>query len=388
MNVELGHPASPSFGRRAAMPRGRQGIMIAVALACATSCITAPAAAAAASESEQGASKAAVDATSVLAEAIEALKNSAMNRDKVDWPAVEAEASQRINKGEELQGTLEWLIGQLKDGHSRVLSPEQAKVMTGAQQSSAIPGAPKAGLPPPVTPSGKMLRSRIGLPVGYIRVPYLVSTDPATMAEFAQALVGVQRQMAGDDAKAWVIDIRGNVGGNMWPMLAGLTGILGEGAMGTTVAPDGKRLTWGVSPGFAWANSEDQIVFGDESLIAPDTSRWKVAVLTDQRTASSGESVTISFKGRNDTRSFGDPTRGLSTANTLVPLSNGAILAITTSVMVDRNGQTYGGPVVPDEIFGLPAPTREDKHPSEVEKPDPVLDRALEWLSEQPTGAN
>lgn len=385
MNIELGHRASALSRRRLAMPRGWQGLRVAAALACAASCITAPAAAAE-SDGEQGTSGAAAVATSVLAEAIEALKNSAMNRDKVDWPAVEAEASQRINKGEELQATLEWLIGQLKDGHSRVLSPEQAKVMTGAQQSSASPGAPKAGLPPPVTPSGKMLTSRIGLPVGYIRVPYLVSTDPATMAEFAQALVGVQRQMASDGAKAWVIDMRGNVGGNMWPMLAGLTGILGEGAMGTTVAPDGKRLTWGVSPGFAWANSEDQIAFGDESLIAPDTSRWKVAVLTDQRTASSGESVTISFKGRNDTRSFGDPTRGLSTANTLVPLSNGAILAITTSVMVDRNGQTYGGPVVPDEIFGLPAPSREDKHPSEVEGPDPVLNRALEWLSEQPTG--
>lgn len=44
------------------------------------------------------------------------------------------------------------------------------------------------------------------------------------------------------------------------------------------------------------------------------TSAW-VAVLTGSRTASSGEVVAIAFRGRPRTRSFGEPTVELSTAN-------------------------------------------------------------------------
>lgn len=41
----------------------------------------------------------------------------------------------------------------------------------------------------------------------------------------------------------------------------------------------------------------------------------RVAVLFDGMTASSGEAVVVAFKQRPDTRSFGMPTCGLSTAN-------------------------------------------------------------------------
>src|SRR6266850_8052486 len=58
----------------------------------------------------------------------------------------------------------------------------------------------------------------------------------------------------------------------------------------------------------------------------------RVAVLTDIGVASSGEAIAIAFRGRPNTRSFGTPTCGLSTAVDQFPLSTGGRMAVVTGV--------------------------------------------------------
>jgi C-terminal processing protease CtpA/Prc len=72
-------------------------------------------------------------------------------------------------------------------------------------------------------------------------------------------------------------------------------------------------------------------------------------VLTSRATASSGEAVAISFKGRPRTRSFGIPTRGLSTSNAVFRLRDGATMFLTVATMADRTGRLYGSAVDVDE---------------------------------------
>jgi hypothetical protein len=88
-------------------------------------------------------------------------------------------------------------------------------------------------------------------------------------------------------------------------------------------------------------------------------------VLTDRAVVSSGEGVAIAFRGRLATRSFGMPTCGLSTGNTDFPLSDGAILVLTESVMADRLKRKYGDSIPPDEI---------------VSDPKQAVERAVAWL--------
>jgi hypothetical protein len=350
----------------------------AAALAAACACTTALPAAAQANASPPAA--AAADDRSVLAQALAALRKTAMNRDQVDWPAASAEAERRLAGGAPLLDVLQWLVVQLKDGHSRVMSPAEAQAMANAPSGAAAAPAGRAAMPAPIDPAGRLVAAASGLQLGYLRVPYLISTDPKTMADFGGKLAALQKSLAAQGARGWIVDLRGNVGGNQWPMLAGLSGLLGDGAHGSVVTPDGQRMTWGTSAGSAWMNSPDQVAISDDTFKAADTSAWPLAVLTNQRTASSGESLAISLRGRAGTRSFGDATRGRSSANSLVPLGNGALLAITTSVLFDRQGKSYGGPIEPDERFGLPAPGRDDPHPGEGGLPDPVLARAVQWL--------
>jgi carboxyl-terminal processing protease len=86
----------------------------------------------------------------------------------------------------------------------------------------------------------------------------------------------------------------------------------------------------------------------------------RVAVLTSQRTASAaGEAVTVAFRGRGNTRTFGTPTAGVSTANVPFRLRDGATIVLTTAIYVDRTGKRYGDKIEPDETTedALPAAT-------------------------------
>jgi carboxyl-terminal processing protease len=122
----------------------------------------------------------------------------------------------------------------------------------------------------------------------------------------------------------------------------------------------------GSSP--AWRAGAGVDVQPPASLAALESS-W-VAVLTGPRTASSGEAVTIAFRGRPRTRSFGLPTAGLSTANGTFPLPDGAAIFLTTAVEADRTGRRFGDKIEPDQ--------RVDAEPAEVG--DAAMEAATQWL--------
>ena len=135
----------------------------------------------------------------------------------------------------------------------------------------------------------------------------------------------------------------------MWPMIAGVGPLLGEGVLGYFIDPLGRESAWeyrngaSLNGGFAAAN-----VTSPYRLRRPQP---KVAVLVDNAVASSGEATLIAFIKRPDTRVFGVPSCGLSTANSGYPLSDGANLNLTNSVMADRGKARYGDRVSPDELI-------------------------------------
>jgi C-terminal processing protease CtpA/Prc len=171
----------------------------------------------------------------------------------------------------------------------------------------------------------------------------------------------------------WVVDLRGNLGGNMWPMVAGAGPIVGEGVLGHFIDPDSVVQTWTYV--FGGSRLDDQIltrVSDPYRLLEEDPV---VAVLTDSLTASSGEATTIAFRGREQTRSFGGATWGVSTANRSFTLSDGAMIFLTVSTMADRTGQLYGSKVVPDQTVEGPRTGDPDT--------DPALRAGLEWVVQQ-----
>lgn len=278
--------------------------------------------------------KPSAEAQAILDQAISLVRTHAYRRSAVDWTAtlqrVDAMAA-GAQTSDDVYPAMNLLLQSLGDHHSHVLRPDWFGTLSSGKVSNE-------------TPTIRAEPDRIG----YLRVPAYDGFEPKTEKRYISNVYAHLIPIARQSACGWVIDLRGNDGGNVWPMLAALRPFLGHDPLGSSAAPDGAAAP----PRKAGENVPHvRLPFRLRHLY-----RAPVALLTDMLTASSGEAVTISFRGRANTRSFGSPTAGLSTANDTFHLRDGGMLILTVSVMTDRYGQRYGGPVVPDQaVAGSPA---------------------------------
>jgi carboxyl-terminal processing protease len=153
-------------------------------------------------------------------------------------------------------------------------------------------------------------------------------------------------------AAGWVLDLQGNTGGSIVPMLTAIGPLLGAGRWLCYQRRDGRRLTYQYTAGEL---REDNHLLLAVPRPPEDTPHLPVAVLVNSRTASAAEGVLVAFRGRVLTRCFGESTAGVPTGNVGHRLGDGSLLMITTSVAVDRTGRSYATALVPDEDKGLAA---------------------------------
>lgn len=286
-------------------------------------------------------------AQAVVDEAVKIARTHALHRNEVNWPDVERNVRLLAAGAEDSAATypaIRHLLAALKDNHSFLLPPTQTTAFRTGGASNPIP------------------EIRVGADrIGIITMPGYSGGNRTASRRYAE---DVHKSLVASQAGAacgWVLDLRPNTGGNMWPMLAGMKPFLGNEPLGTFESPDGSSPPW---------KAGDAVGVEPPEALAALENAW-VAVITGPRTASSGEAVTIAFKGRPRTRSFGLPTNGLSTANETFPLPDGAMILLTTAIEVDRTGKKYGGKVDPDESHQAAGPTG-----------DPAMTAAADWLKE------
>ena len=134
-----------------------------------------------------------------------------------------------------------------------------------------------------------------------------------------------------------VIDLRGNTGGNMYPMIAAVHRFL----------PDDKILRF-KSRKFNMPVTKGYVLQTVGIEIQPQID-CPVAILTDDYTASSGEATLLCFRGLDYARSFGAPTAGYASANQPKAMPDGSRLVLTTSCDVARTGEIFcDDPITPD----------------------------------------
>ena len=147
--------------------------------------------------------------------------------------------------------------------------------------------------------------------------------------------------LADAPACAAVVDLRGNGGGDMGPMLAGLSPLLPDGpalyfqsrSRKTPVMIDGNHVAGGGTPTTTSGGKLD----------------LPVAVLTDGETASSGEATLLAFRGLDNVRTFGEPTAGYASANVVIDYPDGRSLMLTVAKDVARTGEEFAeDPIAPD----------------------------------------
>lgn len=204
---------------------------------------------------------------------------------KVDWPALRSKAMtlarlEGVQTTEDVWPTIEFVLTNLGDNHSRLVLPSAADALLAGVGS----GQPSGGR----LPGG----------VGYLHLPQL--TAPSESALGRQYSTTAQQFIREADAQAtcgWIVDLRQNGGGDMWPMLAGVGPILGPGQAGSFVDAAGQRQPWRYQDSKALLDGTVMAaVVGSASvlkrLLPP------VAILMDRATASAAEAVVVAFEGR------------------------------------------------------------------------------------------
>jgi C-terminal processing protease CtpA/Prc len=298
-------------------------------------------------------------ARTYLSKALSIMEEHSLLRHQVDWADVRSKAFAQARGAQmpaDTYGAIGSALQTLGDGHSTFWEPERAKENLG---SSA---APLDGL------QGRSLKSDIA----YISVPGVQGSQETYDKYVGQGRDAVAKADQ-TGACGWVVDLRSNTGGNMWPMLAVVGPILGDGKVGMFVDADGKKSVWSIKNGAPYEDGKSA-GWGDSQPVTRSTP--PVAVLTGNRTASAGEAVVVAFRGRPDTRFFGERTNGVPTGNEAYRLSDGAMLILTEVRDADRTGRAYDAAIPPDEeIVEDPRPVARHR--------DEVLEAAQKWLLKQ-----
>lgn len=247
------------------------------------------------------------EARGYLDTALDLLQRHSAESATADWPKLRGEAHRATANARtpaDTHAAIREVIKALGNPHTGLLT---------------APGSSPANRE---VPGGRMIDS-----TAYLKLP-------ATSAEDGETYVSSGRYLMHDliakRPSGWVVDLRGNDGGDMHPMLTVAAPLLGEGRTGSFVRPDGAVTDWGIRDRHVY--NADRISFPQVEM--PRAVHGPVAVLVDGHTASSGEAVLLAFTGAPDTRS----------------------------------GRTYGNaPITPQTLVGT----------------GDALDAAIEWLARQ-----
>ena len=287
------------------------------------------------------------EARAYLTEALDSIQRVSLRRATTDWKAVRDSAFLLASGAQQIShtyGAINWALGRV-DAHSFL--------------QAAFPR---------VNPA--MIQR-----IGYFRIPFHPAGSKVVLADTLQ---NVLRDLEGRGACGWIVDLRLNGGGNVWPMYAGVGPLFPDSILNAEMK-DGRLV-----PGSLYVDGKAILIDEGKRIVADSaTNPYRmqrpgapVAVLIDGGTGSSAEAIAIAFKARANTRFFGSPTSGFTTANRGVKLKDGANMVVTVDGMVDRNGREYVGPIQPDELIPMPR----GFWPSSV---DAVARQAAAWVNAQ-----
>ncbi len=300
-----------------------------------------------------------------LADALRVIQRKALYSASVDWDAVHAEARETAARTRSYAGTHRLLYRALKQAGGKHSHMALSYRLPGAVERAAAASAgtaPADGSGSPPLPEGMLIEG-----AAYLSLPRLSrsSGGPLLARRYATAGSRLVGRLAVPQPHGWIVDLRQNTGGNMWPMIAAVAGLLDRGVLGHFLLPDGQRQ--------AWSLNRSHISLAGKPVARSHgrphrRDRAPLAVLISARTASAGEAALVALQAQSPTRTFGTATAGMTTGNITHVLPDGTRLIISTCHYADSAGQLISGPIQPDE-------------PADPSNHQNALTQALTWIA-------
>ena len=304
-------------------------------------------------------------AEKLLDEVLGFMQKTYYRKNQVSWSDLTNRAHEQLHSAgscDDAYSTISWCFRELNEHHSFIMPPNKAARYTGDEDLEVQPDLSQL--------VGEIRGEWLQDSIGYLTIPWVSTEDSLICQRIADSLQAVIARLDSRGISRWIIDLRKNSGGNMWPMLTGLGPLLGDGVFGY----------------FVGSNERVPISYRDGSAIQGRHVRCRVShngyrmlrdhpavvVLTGRRTVSAGETVALAFRGKRQACLMGEPTAGLTTANATYSLSDKSMLVLSVCQEADRTGRICDGSIQPDKWVAAGPPAD-----------DAAKAAAINWLMTQ-----
>ncbi|WP_171036561.1 S41 family peptidase [Dyadobacter sediminis] len=305
--------------------------------------------------------------------ALHIAEQNALNRKDVDWVKLNKMAlrmTEDVTSADQLIPVLQLILQNLRDKHGFVFFNSKSMGYETDDFKNISPALRQAAY----GNDKDIVSVRISDSVAYLRIPKFVDSQPGMDKKYNEE---IQRQVCvlmDKNVSSWIVDLRLNYGGNMFAMLGGLNKLFGDGKIGSFTDKDGKESGgWIMKGGDFYEQQEQKTSSGIKcnARLKPG----KIAILTGPVTASSGEAVAVALRGLNNSKIFGEPTKGFTSSLSGLNVGKGIVLFISTGYYSDGKGRVYNHGVTPD------IPIKDGDNFNDILK-DKKVTAAIKWITE------
>jgi len=281
------------------------------------------------------------------------LKQNSINKNKINWENFEKRFLSKVEKcktQDDLFKILNECLRGLGDKHSYFINSTNLSRLSKNKKDIRK----------------KRFKSRlINKKWGYLFIPEFSGFNSKEESiTFSQEIQRAIEIIDNKNPKGWIIDLRENTGGNMWPMLCALGPFFSQKKLGSFIFPDNRKINWYYNEGKAKEGNKvyAEIEGKGYKLKKKDLS---IAILIGPKTMSSGEAIVVAFHAQKNIRFFGQPTSGRTTCNRGFQLRDDSLLFLTIGNFMDREGKIFDNKIFPNK---------------RINKGENILDVTFEWL--------
>lgn len=266
------------------------------------------------------------------------IEANALNSRNVNWKELRENVYHKASGAKRYEDILQiypYIFEQIDDHHGSLKYKNKTYSWNkndGIKVNNTIKAATKKYL--------SVRSEKIGRGIGYILIPGNNDFRGQHMDSISRDIKNAISKINDKHIKGWIIDLRVNTGGNMYPMIAGLSEFIGEGRVGgfitPTNQPDGD---WIIKDGTFYVDSVKVSPVKYKGY--PIKKNVPLAILIGSNTASSGEMTAITTIGRDKSILIGEPSSGYTTSNLGFKLNEYSGLNLAVDYASDRNGKVY-----------------------------------------------
>ena len=281
------------------------------------------------------------------------LKQNSINKGKINWDNFERKFLSKVEKcktQEDLFKVLNECLRELKDKHSYFIESNKLSGLNKIKKND----------------KKKKFKSKfINKKWGYLFIPEFSGFNSKEKSKsFSQEVQNAIEMIDNKNPEGWIIDLRENTGGNMWPMLCALGPFFSHKKIGSFIFPNNRKINWYYDRG---KSKEGTKVYAEIKSKGYELKEkgLPIAILIGPKTMSSVEAVAIAFHTQRNVRFFGQPTSGRTTCNRGFKLQDDSFLFLTTGNFMDREGKVFKNKIFPDRL---------------IKKEEDIWNIAIKWL--------